>query len=336
MDNPKTEAKIKTEKKIKTADQEKAELFLEEFVSGLSRSMGEDIDFILLFGSAARGEFILGKSDVDLIIQTKSSAGVRRVERFAESLFWQLDERHGMQFGKVLSTGSSEGILEGSIKFLEKQARLYKPFEVFGPDDIDWGKGLIKRPDLLPGAILVASQLTLLYKIKHEGKILFGRDIRPEINPRFTWWEKLKAIMVPQSIAFASIILAVILPQKATGLAVKALFYEVESANIYQRSMIPSSDEKMKSFAEASQFENAVLDRVRFLLEKSLGLSSEQKLELLKKAAAIKREGFRGRRKDALSFCLIVFGTIWQTNAALILRARGSGSPAAKDKDGGS
>ena len=309
----------------KTPDQQKAELFLEEFVSGLDESMGEDIDFILLFGSAARGEFILGKSDVDLIIQTRSDAAVRRVERFAESLFWQLDEKHGMQFKKVLSTGASEDILEESIKFLEKQARLYKPFEVFGPNDIDWGEGLIKRLDLLPGAILVASQLTLLYKMKHEGKILFGRDIRPEINPRFTWWEKLKAIMVPQSIAFASFILASILPQKATGLAVKALFYEVESVNIYQKSMIPPPDEKMKSFAGASQFQNAALDRVRFLLEKNLGLLSEQKLELVKKAAVIKREGFQGGRWEALSFCLVAFGAIWQTNAALILRARGSG-----------
>lgn len=308
----------------KTADQEKAELFLEEFVSGLGKSMGEDIDFILLFGSAARGEFILGKSDVDLIIQTKSDAAVRRVERYAESLFWQLDEKHGMQFEKVLSTGTSEGILEELIKFLEKQARLYKPFEVFGPNDIDWNEGLIKRLDLLPGAILVASQLTLLYKMKQEGKILFGRDIRPEINPRFTWWEKLKAIMVPQSIAFSSFILALILPQKATSYAVKALFYEVESVNIYQKSMIPPPQEKMKSFAGASQFENAFLDRLRFLLEKNLGLLSEQKLDLLKKAATIKREGFHEGRLQALSFCLVAFGAIWQTNAAVILRARGN------------
>ena len=308
---------------LKKADQEKVELFLAEFVSELGKSAGDDIDFILLFGSAARGEFILGKSDVDLIIQTKSNAAVRRVERFAESLFWQLDEKHGMQFKKVLSTGASEGILEESIKFLEKQVRLYKPFEVFGPNDIDWSEGLIRRPDLLPGAILVASQLTLLYKMKHEGKILFGRDIRPEINPRFTWWERLKAIMVPQSIAFASFVLALAMPQKATGYAVKALFYEVESVNIYQRGMIPPAQEKIKSFAGASQFENAALDRLRFLLEKSLGLLSEQKLELLKKAAVIKRDGFQGGRWEALSFCLRAFGAIWQTNTALILRARG-------------
>jgi len=99
---------------LKTTDQQRAELFLEEFVSGLVGSMGDDIDFILLFGSVARGEFILGKSDVDLIIQTKNDAAVRRVERFAESLFWRLDEKHGMQFEKVLSTGVSESYNDAS------------------------------------------------------------------------------------------------------------------------------------------------------------------------------------------------------------------------------
>jgi len=37
----------------------------------------------------------------------------------------------------------------------------------------------------------------LLYKMKYEGKILFGRDVRPEINPRFTCWERLKAVTTP-------------------------------------------------------------------------------------------------------------------------------------------
>jgi predicted nucleotidyltransferase len=50
------------------SDQQKAEAFLEEFA--------DEIDFILLFGSAARGEFVLGKSDVDLVIQVKSGSSL--------------------------------------------------------------------------------------------------------------------------------------------------------------------------------------------------------------------------------------------------------------------
>ncbi|MCU0638067.1 MAG: nucleotidyltransferase domain-containing protein [Methanothrix sp.] len=229
---------------LKAADQQKADAFLEDFVRELGGACGSDIDFILLFGSAARGEFILGKSDVDLVISVKSNKAVRVVEQFAEPLFWRLDEKHGMMFKRVVSTGKSGSLLEDAIKKLEKQARLYKPFEVFGPDDIDWRAGRVKRLDLLPGAALVASQLTLFYKMKHEGKILFGRDIRPEIEPRFSLWEKLKAIWVPQSIAFASIILALPLPQKAVAYAVKALFYEVDSVNLFQKNMVPLGQEK--------------------------------------------------------------------------------------------
>ncbi len=308
----------------KTADQQKADAFLEEFVGELGKAYGSEIDFILLFGSAARGEFILGKSDVDLIIQVKSDAVVRNVEQFAKPLFWQLDEKHGMQFKKVVSTGEGGSLLEDALKLLEKQARLYKPFEVFGPDDIDWRSGKIQRLDLLPGATLVASQLTLFYKMKREGKILFGRDVRPEIEPRFTWWEKLKAIWVPQSIAFASVILALLLPQKAVGYAVKAFFYEVDSVNIFQKNMIPFGQEKVASFAAATKFQEKVLDDVRFFLERKLVLLSEQKMQFVREAALVKKQGFKGSRWDALQFCRRAFRIIWSTNTAVIIKSGGN------------
>ncbi len=306
-----------------TSDQEKADTFLQDFVGQLAAACGSDIDFILLFGSAARGEFVLGKSDVDLVIQVKSREVVRKVEQLAEMLFWRLDEEHGMQFKRVASTGEGGSLLEAGVKWLEKQARLYKPFEVFGPDDIDWRAGKVKRLDLLPGAALVASQLTLFYKMKHEGKILWGRDIRPEIQPRFTLWEKLKAIWVPQSIAFASLILALPLPQKAAAYAVKALFYEVESVNIFLKDMVPSGQEKMEGFASATEFQDELLDDIRFLLERKMGLLGEEKMQFVRQAAAIKRQGFQGGRLEALRLCRRAFWIIWSINAAVIIKKGG-------------
>ena len=308
---------------VRESDQQKADAFLQDFVDQLAAACGSDIDFILLFGSAARGEFVLGKSDVDLVIQVKNREAVRKVEQLAEMLFWRLDEEHGMQFKRVASTGEGGSLLEAAVKWLEKQARLYKPFEVFGPDDIDWRAGKVKRLDLLPGAALVASQLTLFYKMKHEGKILLGRDIRPEIQPRFSGWEKLKAIWVPQSIALASIILALPLPQKAVAYAVKALFYEVESVNIFLRNMVPFGKEKIEGFASATEFEDALLDDVRFFLERKIGLLSQEKMEFIREAAAIKRQGFRGGRLDALRLCRRAFRIIWLTNAAVIIKKGG-------------
>jgi predicted nucleotidyltransferase len=100
---------------LKAADQWKADAFLEDFVRELGRACDSDIDFILLFGSAARGEFILGKSDVDLVISVKSNKAVRVVEQFAEPLFWRLDEKHGMMFKRVVSTGKAGSLLEVAI-----------------------------------------------------------------------------------------------------------------------------------------------------------------------------------------------------------------------------
>jgi predicted nucleotidyltransferase len=305
-------------------DQRIAESFLQDFIQGLSQVYGPEIDFILLFGSAARGEFVLGKSDVDLVIQVKSDEAVLFVEKFAIPLFWRLDQKHGTEFKRVVSTGEAEGYLESLVKALEKQARLYKPFEVFGPQDIDWSRGKIRRLDLLPGATFVASQLTLLYKMKHEGVILYGRDIRPEIHPRFTLWEKLKAIWVPQTLAFSAIILAPFLPQKAVGYATKAIFYELDSVNLFLTNKIPLGEAKLEGFASATEFQDYLLDDLRFYLELKLDLLSPQKREFVKEAARIKRVGFAGSGRDAFDFCLKAFEVILVTNSAAILKAGGS------------
>ncbi|NPV63523.1 MAG: nucleotidyltransferase domain-containing protein [Methanotrichaceae archaeon] len=305
-------------------DQQIADSFLQDFVRELSRIHGPDIDFVLLFGSAARGEFVLGKSDVDLVIQVKREDAVRAVEDSAVPLFWQLDQKHGTQFKRVLSTGEAEGYLESLLKSLEKQARLYKPFEVFGPRDIDWSRGKIRRLDLLPGATFVASQLTLLYKMKHEGVILFGRDIRPEIHPHFSWWEKLKAVWVPQTLAFSAIILAPLLPQKAVGYATKAIFYELDSVNLFLSNQIPAGEAKLEGFFSATGFRDYLLDDLRFYLELKLDLLSPQKREFVRTAARIKREGFAGSGREALYFCLKAFQVIFITNAAAILKAGSS------------
>jgi predicted nucleotidyltransferase len=302
-------------------DQRKAEAFLREFVERLAEKHGRDLDFVLLFGSTARGEFVLGRSDVDLAIQVKSNEKVKPVESFAEKLFWELDKKHGLKQKEVCSTGKSKSLAENFVKGLEKQTRLYKPFEVFGPKDIDWEKGMVKRIDLMPGAILVASQLTLLYKMKHEGRILYGRDIRREIRPRFTLWEKLKSVWVPQSIAFASVFLALFLPKKAVGYAVKSVFYELESASIVLQNRVPEREKQLKGFENATVYRQRFLDRLRFFVELKLGLLAKQKRGFVEKAIAMKKAGFKGSRLSALKFCWQAFWVIYSTNTAIVLKA---------------
>lgn len=301
--------------------QQRIDSFLREFSSRLSAECGKDIDFILLFGSAARGEFVPGRSDVDLIIQVKGAEAKESVSLFAEKLFWELDEKHKTRLKEVCSIGIGSGLLENLVKGAEEKARLYKPFEVFAPGDIDWKRGFIRRLDLLPGAILVASQLTLLYKMKNEGKILFGRDIRGEINPYFSLWEKLKGILVPQTLAFISISLSLLLPKKAVGYAFKAVFYEMESALMLLEGKIPSRKEAADGFSRATIFDDEFLNIIRFSIEQRFGILPKQKKAFIFEAMRVKKEGFHGGRLEAFSFCLHSFFVIYSSNTAIILKA---------------
>ncbi len=206
------------------SDQELVNAFLKEFTQRLVEKYGKQIDFILLFGSAARGEWKRGVSDVDLIIQVKDRNYVKEIREFAKMLFWELDEKYGTKFREVCSIAHEDV----ASKLLSK-ARLYVPFEVMAPGDIDWRNCEIKRKDLVIGAKIVAPQVLLFLKMKKEGKILYGRDIRKEIKIKNTLWEKFKAILVPFYLSLISCVISIINPRLAIKLADKATIYSLES-----------------------------------------------------------------------------------------------------------
>ena len=57
--------------------------FRDEVVAGLK----DKIDFIIIYGSAVRREFVPGKSDVDIIIQIFKESDRKPVEEKATELF---------------------------------------------------------------------------------------------------------------------------------------------------------------------------------------------------------------------------------------------------------
>ncbi len=206
-------------------DDQRIEKFLEEFSSKLGNKFSKDLDFILLFGSVARDEWKRGISDVDLIIQLKNLGVIEDFKKYTNEIFWELDKKYDTKFKEVCSIGNQKDELK---KLLEK-TKLYVPYEIFEPGDIDWEKGHIKRKDLQIGAQLVASQAMLFHKMKHEGKILYGRDIRKIIKAKATWWEKIKAILIPYHIALATVFGALIFPKTSLKMAVKSVIYAIES-----------------------------------------------------------------------------------------------------------
>ena len=206
-----------------TKDTQLINAFLSEFVEELAARFPKDIDFILLFGSAARGEFRAGISDVDLIIQVKDDRFIAPVERHAEKIFWILDAKHKTRLVEVCST-KRDDIFSG----LEKQAKLYMPFEVIGPQDINWKGGKIASPGL--GAFaLIAPIYQFAKKLKKEGKILYGRDILSEICIRQSLFDKVKAIAVPYLLSIAALPISLVMPDRGLKYSIKAILYSAAS-----------------------------------------------------------------------------------------------------------
>ena len=73
--------------------QELVEKFLDDFVEKITGIYGKKIDFILLFGSAARGEWKRGLSDVDMIIQLKDASIKDEFYKKTEEIFWTDKQR---------------------------------------------------------------------------------------------------------------------------------------------------------------------------------------------------------------------------------------------------
>lgn len=245
-------------------DEQRVQKFLQEFSLKLAKEFGEDLDFILLFGSAARGEWKRGISDVDLIIQAKKQETVEDIKREAERIFWELDEKHDTQFKKVCSTAKEKNHIERIFSV----AKLYVPFEVFGPGDIDWQEGRVKRKDLLIGAELVAPQAILFKRMKYEGKILYGRDIRKVIQVKVSWWEKIKALLVPLHLASISVLMALLFPKIALKIANKSVIYSIGSTLFFLDKSITKSlgksaqklEREIKKKGKFRTFRNLELD----------------------------------------------------------------------------
>ena len=183
--------------------QKKVSLFVKELAKNLVEEFPKEIDFIILYGSAARKEFIPGVSDIDLIIQTKHQESVPIVERRALEIFWQVNKKYRLGFEKVCQQQSSkEGFTLNLLKAIERQTPLFKPIFVFGPEDLDWRNGEIKHKKLFLKAKLFACGYSIFSHLKKEGKIIYGRDIRKKIKVKFSLWEKIKNFFNSSLFAF--------------------------------------------------------------------------------------------------------------------------------------
>lgn len=304
----------------KQEDQVIVEQFLDELTLAITKRYAKKIDFIILFGSAARGEFIRKVSDIDLVIQVLDELDVMPIQEFATKRFWALDKKHKTGFDVSCSLKRPSTLLGRILRRFEKKAHLYTPLFVFGPKDMDWENGRVKKKDLAIGATLIASQASIFYNFKHFGKIYYGRDIRKVINPNLTVFERLKAILTPAYLAFGGLCVSLFLPESAVKYCTKAILYEVDSALMFVHRLKTSKRHlKKKELKKVTEFHYAKSFVALDLDVKYKSLQPKHFI-IIDDALRYKREGFDGRRRDALVYAAKAMWFIYAINTIVILK----------------
>ncbi|OGD84589.1 hypothetical protein A2165_02425 [Candidatus Curtissbacteria bacterium RBG_13_40_7] len=303
---------------ILSSDQKIINKFLKELVEKITDKYSEDIDFIILFGSAARGEFKRGVSDIDLVIQLKNSQRQKEIEMYSTKIFWELNRKYQTKFERVLSTTKSPNIIDNFFKHIEKGAHLYVPIFVFPPGWLDWEKGRITRLRWRLPSIFFIHQAFIFEKFKEEGKILYGRDVRSLIHPKINFWERWKAIQIPFWLSLFSVAILPFAFKQAVKYAIKAVLYELGSALDFMDIKPKTKAERIKILEKRTTgvFERKFID---FHFKLTFNLLSSRDVGIFSQASQIKSGVLHLTHKDSNKFVVRVFWFVIRTNWSVFL-----------------
>lgn len=280
----------------KSQAQEMVWQFIHEFRDRLVTNFSNLMDFIIIYGSAVRGEFVPGKSDVDILIQIFKKEDKVMIEKVATEIFWELAKKYPvLEFEKSLSISEEKknNFFTQLLEKAEKANFLYVPVFVFVQGEIDWKNGELHtdNPLLKAGQKLLVPQRTVFLRFKQEGKILFGRDVRKQIKVHLTWWDRLRLGFVPQLLSFIGFLIALMIPGKARSYSVKALLYQMDALiaalSRYEKMAQSQKVDKAQKLL-LNEFTQRLQKMVFLKLDHTKGSLRPRDFELLQEAIQIK------------------------------------------------
>ncbi len=204
--------------------------FVRDFRSAVGRSRyRKNIVSAVLLGSAARGEFIKGESDVDIIIVVRRKDDKKPVTDFMGKLIYRLNKKHQLMLEETCTDRKkySNEILNIILK-IEASAFFGVPFYVISYDEYDFLKNRINSPRIWFLATFLGSLNSLLLSIKDTGKIIYGKNLLKLIDVRLTFADRVKINMQEVAVIGASLLVLLFSPKLAVKHAVKASLYQEE------------------------------------------------------------------------------------------------------------
>lgn len=202
--------------------------FISDFRLAVRQSpFSKDIISIILLGSAVKGEWIRGESDIDFIVVTKSRECKDNVSAFIEKTIKKLNKKYSMQLEKTTTIYKRTNPFLGFIFNIERAVFFGVPFYVISKEEFDLAHKKIRNAKVL----LLASLFSLdvfLESLKETAKIIYGQNLLKEIKTNVTAFDRIKILNQQFFVMLASILILPFDAKLALKHAVKCSLYEEE------------------------------------------------------------------------------------------------------------
>ena len=207
---------------------------IEKFTTGLKKTVQNSryrnqIVSIVLIGSAARGEFIKGESDIDFIVVVRKNSQKKAVTKFVSGVLNKLDKKLDMRLKETCTDRNDyhNEILK-MIMRIESSVFFGVPFYTISLEDYDFFRNRIQNPKVWFVATFLGSLNQFLLNVKDTGKTIYGRNLMKLVSVRLTHWDKAKIFGEQMLVMLAGVLVFPFNSKLALKHFIKSSLYQEE------------------------------------------------------------------------------------------------------------
>lgn len=221
--------------------------FMRSFVADFRKAVEnsnykDDIVSVVLFGSAARGSFVKGHSDVDIIVITKDGRSKEEIQDYMRSLVSRLNKKHNLFLEKTCSDEKKfNNAVLNTVLRMESFFLWGVPIYVLPQTEFDLVKKRVKDPKIWVLVEFLGSLNQFLASLKNTAVTIYGENLIKEIRDvNLSMFDRVKLTLQPYYLLFLSLLIVAFDARLAMRHAIKACLMESESDLMWLNEKIGS------------------------------------------------------------------------------------------------
>ncbi|MBI3190315.1 nucleotidyltransferase domain-containing protein [archaeon] len=239
--------------------------FIRDFKHMVEKSkFNKSVISIVLLGSAARGEFIKGESDIDFIVIVKSSSDKMPVTKFVSKCLEKLNKRHNLKLEETcLDRKKYDNKILNMIIKIEAATFFGTQFYVISLNDYDFFKNKISDPRLWLIATFLLPINQFLLNVKDTGITVYGKNLIKLIDARMAFSDKIKIIVDQYLILIGSSLMLPFNPKLALKNALKASLNREEFDLMFLHKHLSGYKKDRKAFESVVSDDAEAIKHIR-------------------------------------------------------------------------